>query len=221
MHLEWKNQENKSIINVITISGDDNMDKILKSTKASFILTTILSIGFGIVLLVEPKITTTAISYALGVILMICAIFHAGLYFKIKNKHSLAVLNILVSIITGVIGIYIISNPSSVTNIIPFILGLLLMIGGILNIKLAIELKRIYYKYWWIAMLLGVINFGLSLLIVYYPFKTTKSYSLINSLSFIYNGIATIWILSRLMKASKEIKESLNTINKAYIDEKL
>lgn len=221
MHLEWKNQENKSIINVITISGDDNMDKILKSTKASFILTTILSISFGIVLLIEPKITTTAISYALGVILMICAIFHVGLYFKMKNKHSLAVLNILVSIITGVIGICIISNPSSVTNIIPFILGLLLMIGGILNIKLAIELKSKYYKYWWIAMLLGVMNFALSILIVYNPFKTTEAFSIISGVSFIYNGIATVWILSRLIKASKEIKESLNTINNAYIDEKL
>lgn len=152
---------------------------------------------------------------------MICAIFHVFLYFKFRNKNSLAVLNIIVALITGVIGIWIIANPASVMYIIPIILGLLIMIEGILDIKLAVELKNIYYQYWWIAMILGGINFGLSVLIICNPFKTTASFSLINGVSFIYNGIAILWILSRLIKASKEIKESLNAINKAYIDEKL
>ncbi len=79
------------------------MEKILKSTKASYVLTAILSIGFGVVLLINPKITTDAISYALGVILMICAIFHVFLYFKLRNKNGLVVINIIVAIITGVI----------------------------------------------------------------------------------------------------------------------
>lgn len=197
------------------------MEKILKSTKASYVLTAILSIGFGVVLLINPKITTDAISYALGVILMICAIFHVFLYFKLRNKNGLVVINIIVAIITGVIGLWIIANPSSVTYIIPIILGLLIMIEGILDIKMAFELKNVYYHYWWMAIILGGINIGLSILIVFNPFKATASFSVINGVSFIYNGITTFWILSRLIKASKEIKESLNTINKAYIDEKL
>lgn len=221
IYINWKNLKKYRIIIVNITLGDDNMKTILKSTKLGIALTAILSIIFGIVLLLYPQMTTNAICYALGVVLVICAVFHIFLYFKFKNKNHLGTLNLLVAIITGVLGIWVISNPKTVIQMIPIIFGVILIIEGIVDIKQSFELKNLFYENWWIAIMLALINMGFAALIVMEPFQNAKAIAIINGISFIYNGISCIWILLRLNKASKEIKKSLNTINKAYIDEKL
>lgn len=197
------------------------MEKFLKSTKVSIALIAILSIILGIVLLLYPQMTTTAICYIFGGILITCALFHVFLYFKYKKQNSLVSINIMIEVLTGVIGIWIISNPSVVTRIIPVIFGLVLVLQGCVDGKQAFELKEKFYSYWWITLILAALNMVFAALLFMNPFRASATRSLVIGIGLIYNGVSSLWILSRIRKAEREIKKSLNTINEAYIDEKL
>jgi uncharacterized membrane protein HdeD (DUF308 family) len=197
------------------------MEKILKSTKVSIAVIAILSLGLGIVLLLYPQITISAICYAFGGVLIACAAFHVFFYFRNKKENRFVTFNLVIAILTGVLGIWIITTPSLITRIVPIIFGIVLVIYGMVHVKLAFELKEKYYSYWWVALILVAINFLLASLLFLDPFQASSTLILAIGISLIYNGISSLWILSRISKAQREIKKSLNTINEAYIDEKL
>jgi uncharacterized membrane protein HdeD (DUF308 family) len=105
-------------------------------------------------------------------------------------------------------------NPEMVVMIIPIIFGIVLIIHGIIDFKQAFELKEKYYKYWWFALILGVLNIGLAILLFGNPFSTTATLIVMIGVSFVYDGVSDIWIISRISKAQKDILKSLETINK-------
>ncbi|RDY31501.1 HdeD family acid-resistance protein [Lachnotalea glycerini] len=200
------------------------MERVLKNTKVSIALTAILNICLGITLLVYPKMTMTAICYAFGGVLIICALFHVFFYFKYKKQNSLVNFNIIIAIVTGVIGIWIVSKPSMVIYIIPVIFGFVLVIHSIVNVKQGIELKEKFYQHWWISFFMAVIHIGFASLLFINPFQAETTLMIAIGISLLYDGISSIWILSRIGKAEREIKKSLytlNTLGETYIDEKL
>jgi len=193
---------------------EENMDKIFKNVKLGFLLTALLCIGLGVVLIIYPQMSTSIICYAFGAILVICAVFHVVLYLKYKKENNLINFNLIIAVITGVIGLWIMLNPEMVIMIIPIIFGIVLIIHGIIDFKQAFELKEKYYKYWWFVLILGVLNIGLALILFVNPFSTTATLIVMIGVSFVYDGVSDIWIISRISKAQKDITKSLETINK-------
>jgi uncharacterized membrane protein HdeD (DUF308 family) len=189
------------------------MERVLKNTKVSIILNSILSIGLGVVLILYPQITMTAICYAFGAILVVCALFHVFFYFKYKKQNSFVNFNIIIAAITGVIGIWIISKPSMVLLIIPIIFGIILVIHAIVDVKQAIELKDSYYKCWWAALIVAVFNIGFAAILFWNPFKVVSTLIIIIGISLVYDGISDIWIISRISKSARDIKKSLDNFN--------
>lgn len=189
------------------------MDKFLKDAKGGAILSTILSIGLGIVLIIYPQLSSTVICYAFGAILVICSLFHVFFYLKSKRENSFINFNLIIAITTGVIGVWIILNPTMVIMIIPIIFGLVLVIHGLVDIKFAIELKEKYYDYWWIAIILAFLNIGFAIILFIHPFAVVKTLVVVIGVSFVYDGVSDIWIISRISKAVRDIKKSLDTIN--------
>ncbi|MFA9379089.1 MAG: HdeD family acid-resistance protein [Lachnotalea sp.] len=190
------------------------MDKILKSAKVGFILTAILSIVLGGVLIVYPQMSTTIICYAFGGILVICALFHVFFYFKYKEENNFVNFNLIIAIITGVIGTWIILKPVMVIMIIPVIFGLVLIIHGIDDIRQAVELKGKFYEFWWIALIVALLNVICAVILFVNPFKVVTTLVIVIGISLIYDGVSDLWIISRISKATKEIKQSLDVINK-------
>lgn len=190
------------------------MDKILKNIKVSILLTAIMCIGLGIILILYPQISTTVICYAFGGILVACALFHVILYFKYKKENKFINFNLIVAVITGVIGLWIILKPSMVIMMIPIIFGIVLVIHAIVDFKQAFELKEKYYKYWWLVLLLSILNLCFAVVLFLNPFSAVTTLVVIIGISLIYDGASDIWIVSRISKATRDIQKSLDTINK-------
>lgn len=188
------------------------MDKFLKDAKVGAILSAILSIGLGIVLIIYPQLSSTVICYTFGAILVICSLFHVFFYFKNKRENSFMNFNLIIAIITGVIGVWIILNPTMVIMIIPIIFGIVLVVHGIVDIKQAIELKGKYYDYWWIAIIFAFLNIGFAIILFINPFTVVTTVVVIG-ISLVYDGVSDIWIISRISKSVRDIKKSLDTIN--------
>lgn len=197
------------------------MDKVLKSTKVSIILSSFFSVLLGIVLLCYPQLTMTAICYTFGGILLLCALFHVFLCIKNKSKNILFSINLIIAVIAGAMGIWIMIKPSMVTNIVPVIFGVVLIFYFLIDGKQTFELKDKFYSSWWIILLLTFINVVFAVLLFVNPFKDQKTLIVAIGIGLIYNGIISLWILWKLFKVDKSIERSLNTINDAYTDEKL
>lgn len=196
------------------VQMEENMDRILKNVKVGILLTAIMCIGLGVVLILYPQISTIVICYAFGGILVICALFHVVLYFKYKQENTFVNFNLIVAVITGVIGLWIVLKPEMVVMIIPIIFGIVLVIHGIIDFKQAFELKEKYFIHWWFALILAFLNVGFAVILFWNPFSTITTLVVMIGVSFVYDGISDIWIISRISKAESDINKSLETINK-------
>ena len=122
------------------------MRETLKKVKADVILSALLCFALGVVLLVWSAETINIICRTLAVGLMIIGVVNIISYFRDKSMHMFSgVLGLIVLLI----GAWLFMRPESVVSLIPIVIGVILAVHGIQDIKLAIETKNNSYEKWW------------------------------------------------------------------------
>jgi uncharacterized membrane protein HdeD (DUF308 family) len=186
----------------------------MKGIKIGGLVSALVYLVFGVILVMYPQLSTTIICYMFGGILVICAIFHLISFLKNKNKARFAVFNLMIAVITGVIGAWILLKPSIVIMMIPIIFGIVLILHGIISIKEAIELKSIYDHAWWSILLLVLVDFILAAAFFVNPFPSMSVLVRVIGIGLLFDGLLDIWVMLRRGLATRAIKKTVHTLNK-------
>ncbi len=102
------------------------IEKIVKSS----ILESIGLIILGILLFFYSELTIVSISYIIGGILVALGVMALIKYVNNLNKNVKNELDIVYGIGTIILGIIVISNPKAIASIIPFIIGIVIIINS-------------------------------------------------------------------------------------------
>ncbi|MGN0601734.1 MAG: HdeD family acid-resistance protein [Oscillospiraceae bacterium] len=168
--------------------------EILKKMLNSFITIFIAEVAIGLLLLINPDIFTSTISYVLGGVSLAFGVLNLISYFCSERIES----DILKAVLLCAAGIFIITKPDFIFKILAFIFGIYLLGDGITSIKRAMIIKDNNIDNWIAPMVMAVLTTILGLLIILNPFASAKfalkvlGVSLIVSGAFsIYNGVVT------------------------------
>lgn len=195
-----------------------NVKETLKRIKADVILSAILCIALGVVLIVWSEETILVICKVLALGLILMGIVNMISYFmnRIVNPFSGAL-----GLVVLLIGVWIFLRPESVVSLIPIVIGVILVIHGIQDFKLAFETKSNCYDRWWSILLLGIVSLALGVLCIVHAFGIVKLAMIFIGIALIYDGVSDIWIVSRTSKAVKQMKQDAEAFDVDYkeIDE--
>lgn len=183
------------------------MKESLKNGKISYLFASILYIAFGLVLFLWPEITGSIICLVFGLILLVYGAITVISFFVHESRQGALRLELLVGIVTVALGILFLVTPSFILNIFPIILGLYIMIDASLNLKRALELRRMAYQRWWIALILALVAMGMGVLILFRPSILGDFIIRIIGGVLVYNGLADLWAIFMLDRVSKTHKE--------------
>lgn len=147
------------------------MEKYLKKLSKVSIITSIIFIIVGIFLIIKPETTLSLISYILGLIILINGIINLIRYFSNREKVNLYDFGFIIGLISLVIAIIFISNPSMVASIIPLILGLWILINGIVKLQFSMNLRTYQNSNWIRSIVISGISVILGIVLVFNPFK--------------------------------------------------
>lgn len=86
-----------------------------------------------------------------------------------------------------------------------FIFGLWLTVSGIDKIVHSINMKKVYFEYWWVEFILGILCAILGICLIFIPAAGFTAISILIGIGFILHGITYFMILW-----------GLNNINKMY-----
>lgn len=185
--------------------------EFIKSIKMDAFIIAILCIFLGFVVIVWPLEVTNILCIILGVILVISSITH--LYSYIRKKDTfLEQLNLLLGLVFGVLGIWIIWKPEMFNSIISVILGVIVFLHGIINLGQVLALKKTGYEKWWISLILSSSMMIMGGLILYNPFQAIANLMTFIGVSLVFDGISVLWIMNRISKSVKEIKEAMSSV---------
>ncbi len=193
------------------------MSKFLKSSIISAIGLAIL----GILLVFESELTIVSISYVIGAILVAIGTIAILNFVNDMKKNVKNELNIVYGIGMVVLGIIVISNPKGVASIIPFILGVLIIINSAAKLQYSLELKKDNNKLWNSTMIMALITLLCGLLLVFNPFSGAEFITkVVGVLLFIY-AVTDIISSLRIRKTVKNIQKVIenNTVKEAEVIE--
>ena len=176
------------------------MKETLKRIKADVILSALLCVVLGVVLIIWSDETISAICMLLAFGLIVMGVVNLVGYF---TNHRLTSFNGMLGLILVLVGIWLFARPEYIAMIIPIVIGVMLAVHGISDIKMAFETKANGYEKWWSPMILGIISLALGIICIVNAFGVVSLAMKFIGVALIYDGISDLWIVSRTAKAAK------------------
>ena len=193
------------------------MKEFMREVKIDVIVTSVVCMVMGVVLILFPTQVVTVACQAVGVVLAILGGVRLVCTLLSKVRSGI---DFPLGLLLLIVGIWILLHPASIESLIFIGVGVTLFVHGIKGIQMAWEAKKNGYSSWLTLMLLSLLNavFGVVCVIdCFGMFTVTATIALtLVGVALIYDGISSIWILSRVRKTAKEFIQDLEAIDTEY-----
>lgn len=189
------------------------MREIMKKFRADMMLSALFSIVMGVILVAWPETTLDIICKAIAIILIVMGAAELVSYFWNKITYSLSG---ILGLVVLLIGIWIFVKPQSVLSLIPIVIGVILAVHGVQDLKVAFDTKRNGYTKWWSMLLMAIISLALGIICIVKAFGVVTLTMQIIGIALVYDGISDIWIVYKASKVAKEMKEEQEALDVDY-----
>ncbi len=176
-----------------------------KTMKKSIAVMSSVYIAIGLVLLIWPNITSKIISYIFAGMILVYGL--VKVYGYVKTSYEYRDLFVKFDFVAGVISIglalFLFIKTEIVLSILPFLVGIYLVINSIFGIQASIHLKKIDNKTWLSSLILSLVLTVLGIVLVLNPFQAHILLIRFIGLSLIINAISDIWVGIQSIKMLK------------------
>lgn len=191
------------------------MKDLVKRIRMDFILTSVLCIILGVVCIVWGQETFQVIGMAVAIALILFGVIEICNYLLNREKNGISA---AVGIVVALVGIWIFIRPETVLNIIPIIMGVVLLLHGFRGLKESLLAKGYGDSAWWISALLAVISMLVGIICIVEAFLIVEWILILVGISLIYNGVSNLWIVLRVSKAEKNYRAEETAIDVKFKD---
>ena len=184
------------------------MKELFQRIKLDVIIGAVCCIAFGIVLILWPtEVTTIACKMIAAVIAVLGLVTLISYLLNTKEKHRI---NLPIGLVLLFIGIWIFLKPNSIQSMLLIGIGVVLFVHGFEDFKYALETRRYGYEFYWVILLMSVVGMGLGIACIVDSFGVISVALAFVGLALIYDGITDIWIVSRIAKTAKSVKQQVD-----------
>lgn len=181
--------------------------KEVKQFSKSYIFISALYVVLGVVLLAWPTLSVQMICYGLAVAMIVIGISYGIMYFTKDNLEGFLQMDLVIGIICLAFGIFILLNPTFLSSVLPFAMGIILLLGAIVKIQSAFNMKKLRFKKWYLTLICALVIGVLGAVLLWNPFKEEKYMILYIGICLILDGltnlISLICIQTRIRKLKK------------------
>lgn len=164
----------------------------MKTINIKSAVSAALMIIAGLFLVIKPGETLDLVIKAAGIALI--AVGAVGiLQFAIaKDKEGRSVLRLIISVIELIGGIVFLVNPQAIVSVYYVFAGIVILLNGISNLSIALDMRKLGLRSWGAALLLSVIAIAVGIIVILNPFGAAEAVTRFIGISVIYEGIVSI-----------------------------
>lgn len=189
------------------------MKEVFQRIKASMILSAALCMILGIVIFVWPDETIDIFCRILAAGLIVLGAVNLASYFSNKRMHPFSA---ILGVIVLLVGFWIFLKPESIVSLVPIVIGVILALHGIQDIKLAFESKENGYDNWWSMLLVGIVSLVFGVICIINAFGVVKLALRFIGIALIYDGISDLWVVSKAVRTAKAAEEEADALDVEY-----
>ena len=164
-----------------------------REVKKSFCLLSVAYIVLGLVLVIWPDISVHTFCFVFGIGMIIFGGAHLILYFTKDRFLSVMQPDLVIGVVCVSTGCYILMKMEYMLEIIPFAMGIVALLGGIVKIQSALDLKRLSAVRWYIMLVWAVVLLIMGAVLVMNPFdEQQKVVVILTGASLLTDGIGNL-----------------------------
>lgn len=135
------------------------LEKVLKKTGWSSLISSIIFAVLGIVLITNPEGTVKFVSYILGIIFILIGLYKVANYLSNKGKLDFYNYDMAFGVIAIILGIITIAFSNQIGNIFRILIGLWIIYSSIIRINFSFKFKNINSSIWIGSLIISIIMF--------------------------------------------------------------
>ena len=186
--------------------------KEVKEFRKSYILVSALYVVLGVVLLGWPATSVRIICYGLGAGMLVLGLTYGIVYFTKESPNGFLQMDLVIGIVCLAFGLFILLNPTFLATVLPFAMGIILLLGAVVKIQSSCSMKKLRFRKWYLVLLCAMILIGLGVVLLCNPFGQEKYMILYIGICMILDGITN---LVSMMMIQTRVK-TLNRIQREY-----
>lgn len=164
----------------------------VKQFSKSYILVSALYVVLGVVLLVWPGTSVKMICYGLGFAMVVLGITYGIIYFTKDNLQGFLQMDLVIGIVCLAFGVFILLNPTFLATVLPFAMGIILLLGAVVKIQSSWNMRRLKFKKWYLVLICALVIIALGIVLLCNPFKEEKFMILYIGACLILDGLTNL-----------------------------
>ena len=150
------------------------MIEYLKKYEKTSIIVSLLAIAGSILLIVNPAGVMNIIVSIIGASMIIGGLWYVINYFREAKEIVYFRLDLFVGIILIVSGLLVIKNAATLIVFISMVVAIWIILRGILDLQVSLNLRLVEAKGWWIALIMALLTIALGIVVFINPFKSAE-----------------------------------------------
>ena len=146
-----------------------------KKLKWNLIVMSVLYLALGIFLLMVPGTALNVVCYALGGVVLVCAVIQLVRYFLVERGIFQSQLTLISGLVCLALGGFLILRSDIVVRILPIVFGLFVIFDSLGRVQSALELRRCGYGSWKGFLLLALLSVVLGVVMSVDPFGARET----------------------------------------------
>lgn len=193
----------------------------IREVKKSFCVLSVAYFVLGLVLIIWPSISVKTFCYVFGIGMLIFGGTYMILYFTRDRLQGVMQSEMVLGVIGLATGAYILLKMDYVLEIIPFAMGIVGLLGAMVKLQDAIDLKKLHATRWYIMLVWAIVLFVMGAILVANPFEELGMKVIVKliGVSLVIDGIGNLvgifWLghamkYPQKKKADKECHDVVN-----------
>lgn len=170
--------------------------KNLKDMVSNPVALSVLMILFGIILFVWPGATLNTVIVLLGAGLALGGAFTLFSWYR-HRQGSADYVGCTAGLAALLGGVFVLSSPQTVKDLVPTLLGLGILVTGVVNLVKALDQRRMRFPRWGVSAALAGIAILISLFLISRASFIMDTIVRAVGVMVVYNGVSSFWIATR------------------------
>lgn len=179
------------------------MKKLYASFKKSRwfpLVVGLVSIVFGILLLLTPQARMENIALFIGLAVALYGVFSIVVALMNRDNKKLFLTDLLFGIVLIVLAILVFANLALIGKYLPTLVGFLMILSSLSEIVRSFSLKSGGLKSWWLGIVPALIVLILGFVFLLKPGFVGASFGIFTGITLVINGIAAVVNFFQLKK---------------------
>lgn len=164
----------------------------VKSFSKSYIFLSALYVALGVVLIAWPSVSVRMIGIALGIVMIVLGITYAIIYYTRDNLQGFLQMDLVIGIVCFAFGIFILLNQAFLTEVLPFAMGIILLLGALVKIQSSFNMRKLKFQKWYLVLICAVVIVALGIALLCNPFQRYDDPAKAERYMLLYIGICLI-----------------------------